>query len=173
MSSGDDCVFSDKRPNAGLAVGAWLTSYYYATMVNANLRDTGTWTCPHFFNYYHHHHHHFPFNGTLMDVNAAWAASRLKVQTDGRCILLALEVFFFWGGGMFTGSSWCLIKKREKPECEVAQRPFSPSHQADGWRLVRVLEMKGLSWSFEAGLVEEKLADLSQDVVVSSHHGEL
>lgn len=49
MTYVDDCVWNDKRPNQGLVIWAYLESYYWATMVQVNLRYTGTSIYSHIF----------------------------------------------------------------------------------------------------------------------------
>lgn len=61
-------VWNDKRPNQGLVIWAYLESYYWATMVQVNLRYTGTSIYSHIFIF-------VPFDGSFDGLQ--WSAEDL------------------------------------------------------------------------------------------------
>lgn len=74
MTYVDDCVWNDKRPNQGLVIWAYLESYYWATMVQVNLRYTGTSIYSHIFIF-------VPFDGSFDGL--LWSAEDLLQGPSG------------------------------------------------------------------------------------------
>lgn len=120
------CVWNDKRPNQGPVIWACLESYYWATLVQVNLKYTGTSI----------YIDTFILSLMVKMVSLDIGAYRVDVSsqqwdTSGGCLELSTEVLLHCFS--FSWMSFnCQSLKRREMNLGLVSEPDSPSDWAEG-----------------------------------------